>query len=203
MQDVPINIVLVGVGGQGVLTASEALARAALHGGFDVKKSEVHGMAQRGGSVLSQVRFGVRVHSPVVPAGSAGFLVAFEMLEGLRSAGALRAGGVLLLNRLEIPPMSAAASSLPGYPRDMPRDMEGAFACLDAEVLTVAGQELAEGVGDVRAAGSVLLGVLSEFLPIKAASWKKAFTETFRPEAVRPNMEAFRLGRSWVSTATR
>jgi indolepyruvate ferredoxin oxidoreductase beta subunit len=150
-----INIIFAGVGGQGVLTASEVLARAALHEGLECKKSEVHGMAQRGGSVISHVRVGETVHSPVIPEGGADFLVAFEKLEGLRFAHYLRPGGKVILNQLELYPMNAPAAS--GYPSDI----EERLAALDLHVVMTPGQELAAGAGDIRSAGSVLLGALS------------------------------------------
>ena len=188
-----LSVVFAGVGGQGVLTASEALARAALIGGMDVKKSEVHGMAQRGGSVFSHVRFGGIVHSPLIPAGTADFLVAFEGIEALRFAHQVKPGGAVILNRLEIPPM----------PGTVPRhvDAEGRLSLMDVVVVPVPAQELAEEAGDIRAAGSVLLGALSGFIALAPPCWEGAFMETFRPRAAEINKAAFRLGRSFVSTA--
>ena len=196
--DKPINIIFAGVGGQGVLTASEALGRASLCDGFDIKKSEVHGMAQRGGSVFSHVRFGSKVHSPLVPAGTADFLVAFEGLEALRQAHRLKPGGVIILNRLNIPPMPGGAA----YPHDIEKMLAGRDA-EEAEVVAVPALELAGSAGDERAAGSALLGALSGFLPLSPGSWRTAFQQMFRPGAAEANMAAFRLGRSWVSTALR
>jgi len=188
-----MNIIFAGVGGQGVLTASEVLARAAMNEGLDCKKSEVHGMAQRGGSVLSHVRFGSRVHSPVIPAGGADFLVAFEMLEGLRHAHNLKPSGTVIVNRLEVHPLTTFTG--PGYPTDIQEQL----ASIGAKVVVLPGQDLAASAGDVRAAGSALLGALSILLPFKAASWEDAFAGTFKPSAAELNIRAFGLGRGWVS----
>jgi len=193
MPDAIFDIVLSGVGGQGVVTASEILARAALAEGADVKKSEVHGMAQRGGSVESQVRIGPRVHSPVIPEGGAGFMVGFEMLEALRYAHRLMPGGTVILNMLEIPPLSAASGPF-GYPDDV----GGRLAGLGLRVVGVPAREIAIQAGDARAAGSVLLGVLSVFLPFKPASWGRGVHETFGDGVAELNMEAFRMGRTWA-----
>ena len=191
--DKPCNIIFAGVGGQGVLTASETLARASLLSALDVKKSEVHGMAQRGGSVSSHVRFGPRVYSPLIPQGTADFLVALEGIEALRFAHMVKPGGVIILDRLTIQAQG-------GQPVCQD-EVEDTLARLDLEVLAVPAQELALSAGDKRAAGSVLQGVLAVFLPLSAASWAKAFECTLRPEVAGLNMEAFRHGRSWISTA--
>jgi indolepyruvate ferredoxin oxidoreductase beta subunit len=188
-----INIILAGVGGQGVLTASEVLARAALHEGLECKKSEVHGMAQRGGSVISHVRIGEIVYSPVIPEGGADFLVAFEKLEGLRFAHCLRPGGIVIINQLELYPMKATAAS--GYPSDI----EERLAALDLRVVMTPGQDLAGGAGDIRSAGSALLGALSGFLPFTYGSWAGAISESFKSDAARTNVLAFELGRDFVS----
>ena len=111
------NILVAGIGGQGVMTATEILAQAAIANGFDVKKTEVAGMAQRGGVVNSHLRFGRKVLSPVIPAGCADILVAFELAEGLRWSGELRQGGVALINTLRLPP-PVVSGGLFAYPDD-------------------------------------------------------------------------------------
>jgi indolepyruvate ferredoxin oxidoreductase beta subunit len=192
-----VNIVFAGVGGQGVLTASEALGRAAMHAGHEVKKSEVHGMAQRGGSVESQVRFGGFVNSPLIPSGSADFLVAFERLEALRFAHRLKDGGIVIINTLDIPPMDAPEAG----PALYLEGMEAAFSALHARVIAVPGQELAASIGDGRAAGTILLGVLSGLVTVEPSCWDRAFGDVFRPGTLGANLEAFRLGRSWADAA--
>ena len=126
-----LNVSLVGVGGQGILLAGEILCKMALHAGKDVKKSEVHGMAQRGGSVVGQVRIGDRVHSPLIATGESDFLVAFEKVEALRFAHELRSGGVAVVNDQEIRPVTVTSG-----PSEWPSDLDGrlhaAFPRLDA-----------------------------------------------------------------------
>jgi len=189
-----VNVIFAGVGGQGVLTASEVLGIAAMHAGHEVKKSEVHGMAQRGGSVESQVRFGDVVNSPLIPAGCADFIVAFERLEALRHAHMLKRGGFVIVNQLDIPPMDAPEAG----PAVYLAGMDEAFGRLEARVVYVPGHALALQSGDVRSAGSALLGVLSGSMPLSAACWDRAFRDVFRPDAPGANTEAFRLGRSWA-----
>ncbi len=189
-----INVIFAGVGGQGILTASDVLALAAIREGLDCKKSEVHGMAQRGGSVVSHVRIGDKVFSPVIPQGAADFLVSFERLEGLRRAHCLRSGGAVVQNLLEIFPMGAQTDT------EYPGDMDERMASFGLKVIYVSGQELAVRAGDARAAGSVLLGALSVFLPISRRSWADAMKGPFKAGKARTNLRAFDLGREWAST---
>lgn len=193
MPDKPTNIALVGVGGQGVLTASDVLAHAAMLCGFEVKKSELHGMAQRGGSVSSHVRIGSAVHSPVIPARGADYMVAFERMEALRYAGMLAPGARVIVNALELHTLSEYAGD--GYPDDVEITLDR----LDAYAVPVPGRQVAEEAGNPRAAGSVLLGALSSFLPMKPRHWSAAFAAVLPEPLVAINLEAFRLGRSWMS----
>jgi indolepyruvate ferredoxin oxidoreductase beta subunit len=158
------NILFCGVGGQGVVLASEVAARALLGAGFDVKKSEVHGMARRGGSVVAHVRFGRKVHSPVISAGEADTVIAFELLESLRYAGHFSPGGLVIVNTQRIPPLSVS-SGREKYPTgilSILRRRRMAVWPLDA---LGASLEL----GEARVLGMVMAGALSEILPV---SWK-------------------------------
>lgn len=197
MPDKPIDIAIVGVGGQGVLTASDVLAHAALDFGLEVKKSELHGMAQRGGSVVSHVRMGKSVSSPVIPLGGAGYMVALERLEALRYSNMLAPGAAVLLGRREMHTLSEYTGT--GYPGDVEVKLGGA----GASVVPVPARFIADEAGTPRAAGSVLLGALSVFLPMPPKSWTEALGAVLGKGALDPNLEAFRLGRSWMSTNSR
>jgi indolepyruvate ferredoxin oxidoreductase, beta subunit len=195
--DKPIDIAVVGVGGQGVLTASDVLAQAALLAGLDVKKSELHGMAQRGGSVVSHVRIGRKVHSPVIPAGGAGYMVALERLEALRYAHMLSPGATVIIGRMELHTLDEYAG--PSYPGDV----EEKLGSTGAYVIPVPGRQIAEDAGSPRTAGTVFLGALSTMLPVPLECWKTALAAVIPPGVLNLNIEAFRLGRSWMSTNER
>ncbi len=155
MESKVTNILLVGVGGQGIILASEIMADVFLEAGFDVKKSEVHGMAQRGGSVSTHVRFGAKVYSPLIKEGEADIFLAFEELEALRYLSFLTPRPVVLLNeqRLNPPSVSLGTEEYPANVREILSHRSGKFKSLPAV-------ELARRAGDVRAANVVLLGAL-------------------------------------------
>jgi indolepyruvate ferredoxin oxidoreductase beta subunit len=183
------NILIVGVGGQGVLLASEIIATAAMLEGYDVKKSEVHGMAQRGGSVSSHVRWGTQVFSPIIPRGKAHFLIALEMLEGIRLASWLRAGGVLILNHQKIVPASSYTLDIP-YPQDVEQFTDGKnIRVLDLDV-----ESEARRLGNVRLTNVILLGVLSRFLDFPTDVWQRAIEQTVKSEYQKINGDAFAAG---------
>lgn len=185
------NILLVGVGGQGILLASEILAEACMLAGHDVKKSEIHGMSQRGGSVVSHVRFGREVFSPIVPEGEGDILFGFELLETYRSLPLLRKGGYVVANDLRILPPAVLLGQEP-YPDDLPQRISGKFP----DFLLVDGQTLAAEAGNVRAANTVLLGAVSRRLPIAEEYWLAALEKMVPPKAVSINVTAFNKGRS-------
>jgi indolepyruvate ferredoxin oxidoreductase beta subunit len=184
------NVLVVGVGGQGVLLASEVLAEVALLSGLDVKKSEVHGMAQRGGSVVSHVRFGRKVHSPLIELGEADFLVSFEKLETLRYLGHLHPGSWVLINDQEVLPLPVSSGKA-RYPGGVEKTVRKA----GLQVKVIDGPDLAERAGNRRAVNSVVLGVLSQLLSFPEEAWSAALQGHVPPRHLTANMSAFRLGR--------
>jgi indolepyruvate ferredoxin oxidoreductase beta subunit len=189
----PANVLLVGVGGQGIVLAGDLLANAALLDGFDVKKSEIHGMSQRGGSVTSHVRFGGAVFSPVIPDGHADLLLAFERLEAMRYAAMLRRGGrAIVCDRriLPAPVLSGAA--------DYPEGLEAVFEANDSPLSLLDGESLASAAGNSLAVNVVLLGAASRHLPLSEDAWERALEAGIKPAYREINRNAFRRGREAV-----
>ena len=186
------DFILVGVGGQGTLLASNILAEVGLRAGYDVKKSEVHGMAQRGGSVISHVRWGDKVYAPLLSRGEPDFLVAFEKLEALRYGDYLRPGGVALINDHDIPPISVTAGD-DVYPTD--EQVRQVLAAITDKVFFVPAVPLAEELGNPRVANVLILGVLSTFLDVPENLWLEVIAERVPEKYVSLNQEAFRVGR--------
>lgn len=185
-------MLMAGIGGQGVLTASEILAEAAMAAGSDVKKTEVHGMAQRGGVVTSQVRIGPRVFSPVIDGGEVDVLVAFEEAEALRAAPDLRPGGTLIVNCLRVAP-PVVSLGLYRYP-DGIRDR---LAGLPVRLLEIEASAVAVRAGSPRLAGTVLLGALSTVLDLPQDLWEGAMAARFpRQDLLAANLQAFAAGRA-------
>lgn len=185
------NILLSGVGGQGVLLASYVVSQAAMAEGYDVKQSEVHGMSQRGGSVMSHLRFGTALASPLVTQGAADLLLSFEPLEALRYCHWLRPSGLLIYNTLRVNP-STVASGLAAYPADVTAEIAAAWP----NVLSVDATALAEEAGTAKAANMVLLGAISGQLPFADDTWRRIIGEVVPPKTVAANMKAFDLGRT-------
>lgn len=183
------NIVIAGVGGQGVLLASKVLAESALASGMDVKQNEVHGMAQRGGSVISFVRIGEEVFSPVVMPGSADVLISFEPLEALRYLHYLRPDGLLVYNKVPINP-STVASGLATYPSDVEdrirRNCENAHGI---EALTIAKE-----AGHPKAVNMVMVGAVMKKLPIDGSVIENVVRELSQGKGVEVNLNALRGG---------
>lgn len=184
------NVLLVGVGGQGILLASEILSEAAMLAGFDVKKSEIHGMSQRGGSVVSHVRYGQEVFSPIVPEGEGDILFGFELMETVRSLPLLKPGGAVVANDLQISPPSVLMGQ-ETYPAGLPERIREKFA----DCLLVDGQKMATDAGNVRAANTVLLGAVSKRLDIAEEFWLKALEKMVPAKALDVNRRAFQMGR--------
>ncbi len=190
MSDQVTNILLVGVGGQGILLASEILSETFMLAGFDVKKSEIHGMSQRGGSVVSHVRYGKEVFSPIVPEGEGDILFGFELMETCRSLPLLKKGGKVVVNDLCIAPPSVLMGQEP-YPEGLVDRIRAGFP----DVLLVDGQQLATEAGNPRAANTVLLGAVSKRLDIAEEFWLAALEKMVPKKAFAVNLKAFLLGR--------
>jgi indolepyruvate ferredoxin oxidoreductase beta subunit len=183
------NIVIAGVGGQGVLLASKVLAESALACGMDVKQNEVHGMAQRGGSVISFVRIGQKVYSPVVMSGSADILISFEPLEALRYVHYLKPGGRLVYNRATINP-STVASGLATYPADVEERI--ARACPNAHGIDALA--IAKEAGNAKAVNMVMVGSVMKQLPIDAAVVEGVVRALSKDKGVEVNLKAIMDG---------
>lgn len=186
-----MNILLAGVGGQGVLLLSELVAQTAIRAGFDAKKTEVHGAAQRGGSVTSHVRFSEKVRSPLAPSGEVDLLIGLEKLEGLRWAHYLRAGGDIVLNQLVIQPAQFSEQPLP-----YPDDIEEFLRAKGYRLHTIDATSIARDLGNIRVANVVILGALSKLTDLLQ---KDLWTETLRailPDKILDiNLRAFEVGR--------
>ena len=186
------NVSLVGVGGQGILLTSDILALAAMHAGLDVKKSEIHGMSQRGGSVISQVRFGTKVFSPIIPDGESDILVSFERTEALRYAHLAKPGAKILVNDMERIPVTVSSGLQPAA-KDVDRRLAAypGLMLIDANPLSIK-------AGNIRAANLVLVGALSTLVPFDEHHWQAAMRERIPAKLLDVNLRAFDLGRHAV-----
>ena len=188
------NITLAGVGGQGIILTSEILARAAAIAGYDVKKSEIHGMSQRGGSVSSQVRFGAKVASPIIPDGESDILVAFERTEAARNFPALKKGGKTIINELDIVPLTVSSGMQPGID-----DFDALLTQLyGADALRIDSARIAASLGEPRTANLAIAGALSTLLPFPEQTWLEAIASRLKPALVEINAKAFKAGRDAV-----
>jgi len=189
------SISLVGVGGQGILLASEILARTAMLAGHDVKKTEVHGMSQRGGSVISQVRYGQDVASPIISEGCSDILVAFEKLEALRWRCLLKSGGPALVNQLDIIPVTVS-SGLQSAVADTDAQLEALFPDLHL----VDAQTLAKEAGNLRTANIVLTGALARLMQFETTLWRQALEERLPSRLLEVNLRAFEAGYQYAES---
>ncbi len=187
---------MVGVGGQGILLATQITARAAILAGQDVKTNEVHGMAQRGGSVVAQVRFGEHVYSPIVPNGTAQVLASLERIEALRFARYLAPDGLAVVSSQAIIPVTVS-SGQGVYPADAEGRLRAAFARL-AYIDAIG---VAERLCDSRVANVILLGALSTALPLSPECWSEAIAQCVKPAYREVNMRAFEEGKGLVQSA--
>ncbi len=182
------NIMIVGVGGQGTLLTSRIIGKAALSAGLDVKISEVHGMAQRGGSVVTFVRFGDKVQEPVVEEGQADVIIAFERLEALRYAHFLKKDGVLIVNDTRIDPMTVVIGAKE-YPEGILENLKK-----NHEIHAIDGQKLALDVGNPKVLNSVVLGFAASFIGFDKELWLDTVASTVPPKTIDINKKAFELG---------
>ena len=184
------SIMIVGVGGQGTLLASKLLGNVLIAQGYDVKLSEVHGMSQRGGSVVTYVKYGEKVYSPIVDQGEADYILSFEILESARWISYLKEGGVLLTNTQKTWPMPVITGAM-AYPEGIVEKLSA-----KADVLAVDALALAEQAGSPKAVNVVLIGVLSKLMDIPEEAWQKAIDETVPARFLEMNKKAFALGRN-------
>jgi indolepyruvate ferredoxin oxidoreductase, beta subunit len=189
MTDAIQNVLIAAVGGQRALLTARVLGQRAQSMGFDVKVSEIHGMSQRGGSVVTHVRFGPEVFSPVIEKGAADTILGFEMLEALRYADCLRPGGTFIVNQQQIPPLPVLTGAV-SYPQDLQAD----FASLDAHTIEIDACALAERAGNGKAVNTVLLGVFASHRGDDRASWLAALQATVPQKHLATNLSAFDLG---------
>jgi indolepyruvate ferredoxin oxidoreductase beta subunit len=185
------GILISGVGGQGILLASDILCSVMLDAGLDVKKSEVHGMAQRGGCVTSHVRYGTKVFSPLAKRHDVDILVSFEKMDTLRYLDYLKSDGTVIINTEEIYPPAVNLGEAP-YPADVIEVVQRRFPV----VKVVDAPELARRAGNIRTVNTVLLGVLSASLALPLESWEKALAASFPAKLLEANRTAFQLGRA-------
>ena len=183
------NVMIVGVGGQGSLLASKLLGRLLLQKGYDIKVSEVHGMSQRGGSVVTYVRFGDKVYSPVIDKGQADFIVSFELLEAARWTEYLKPGGKIIVNTQQISPMPVIIGAAE-YPQNLLEEM--AAKSLDVDAIDAL--SLAEQAGSSKAVNIVLMGRLSKYFDIPASEWLSAIEASVPAKFLELNKKAFQLG---------
>ena len=185
------NILIVGVGGQGVLLASEIVSDVAMNAGFDVKKSEVHGMAQRGGVVSSHVRIAPKVYSPTIGYGQADVVVAFEQAEGLRAIDWMKKDGVAIASTTRLVPAIVTSSKDFNYPDD-------AIAAMRKKadrVIGVPADSIAAELGNPRLVNTILMGVMSNYLPFEAEMWLDVIRKRVKTKFVDVNIVAFNRGR--------
>ena len=184
------NVMIVGVGGQGSLLASKLLGRLLMSRGYDIKVSEVHGMSQRGGSVVTYVRFGDKVYSPVIDKGQADFIVSFELLEAARWTSYLKPEGKIIVNTQQINPMPVIIGAAE-YPENLVQKMVDAGLNVDA----MDALSLAEQAGNAKAVNLVLMGRLSRYFDIPEEEWMAAIEQSVPPKFLELNKKAFTLGR--------
>jgi indolepyruvate ferredoxin oxidoreductase beta subunit len=194
MENHVTNILVAGVGGQGVILASDIMSEVFMGAGFDVKKSEVHGMAMRGGIVTSHFRFGKKVYSPLIKEGEVDVLFAFEQLEGLRWLNHLRPNGKVVMNDHKVNPPMVNLGEME-YPKNIPKIIQSKLK----DFYLVKGTEIALQMGDARAANVVLLGAISKFFEVGEDLWLKTIL-TYLPAKVHElNKKAFSAGRDQIS----
>lgn len=183
------NVMIVGVGGQGSLLASKLLGALLIEEGYDVKVSEVHGMSQRGGSVVTYVRYGEKVYSPIIAEGEADYIVSFEKIEAARYAKCLKKDGKIIVNTQSIDPMPVITGNAE-YPESILDDLKAAGVFVD----DIDALKLAEEAGNVKSVNIVLMGRLAKYFDISYDKWTEAIKAIVKPQFVEGNLKAFELG---------
>ena len=189
-----VNFLITGVGGQGTVLASDIMAAVGLAAGYDVKKSDILGLAVRGGGVVGHIRWGERVHSPIVPEGRVDYLLAFEILECLRWLNQVRPEGTVLINQQEIHPVTVTGG-FATYPDK--QTMDKSLQAATPNVHHIPGLDMARQLGNARVLNVVLLGSLSAMLSVKPEIWEKVLQERVPPRFIDLNLRAFHRGREW------
>lgn len=188
------SICITGVGGQGIILASNIISKLALSAGYDIKKSEVHGMSQRGGSVISEVRFGEKVYSPLIPEGGADIVMSFEKVEALRYINKLKKSGIIIVNTQEIL-SSTILAGLEEYPKGILDTLKG----IVNKVIPVNAMEDAKSMGNIKTVNSIMLGVLSNYLSFEQKLWEDVIKSSVPAKTVDLNLKAFMKGREYNS----
>lgn len=186
-----VSIMIVGVGGQGTLLASRILGNLALTLGYDVKVSEVHGMSQRGGSVVTYVKYGDTVHSPIIDPGGADLILAFEELEAYRYLPYLKKGGRIICNSQNIDPMPVITGAMQ-YPTEIIKKIREK----GIDIIPIDASRLAMEAGNIKTVNVALIGLLSKSMDIPEEQWEAAIRQTVPPKALDVNLKAFQLGRA-------
>lgn len=187
-----INLLIAGVGGQGVILASDLIGEAAMAAGYDVKKTDTIGMAQRGGSVVSHVRFAPKVWSPIIKDGEVNIILAFEKLEAARWSSYLRPGGIVIINNQSLPPLSVALGK-EHYPSD--EEITGILKRYTDRIHFIDGIERARELGNVKSLNVFMLGCASIFIPLDVRFWQDAINEHLPAKIRQINIVAFEKGR--------
>ena len=190
-----LDILVTGVGGQGVVLASDIIGETALAAGYDVKKTDTLGMAQRGGSVVSNVRIGPKVRSPMIKEGEVELLLAFEKLEAARWSHFLCPGGIAIINDYEQPPLSVSLGQ-EKYPTD--EDITAALKRQTDRIYLIDGNQLAQELGNVRTLNILMLGCLSVFTPLEAGIWEASISQRMSEKLRGINLTAFEKGRKEI-----
>lgn len=183
------SIILVGVGGQGTITTSTILSKGLIEKGYDVKMSEIHGMSQRGGTVVTQIKYGDKVYSPIVGEGEADMIVSFEKIEAVRMVSYLKEGGIIITDDREILPMPVLTGAAE-YPKNAIEELKKAVP----NVFVVQAYKVAEELGNVKAQNIVLLGALVKRLGLDDVDWKSLVASSFPEKLVDLNLSAFEKG---------
>ncbi len=191
MSDVK-NILFVGVGGQGIILASKVLSKGLIDAGYDVKMSEVHGMAQRGGSVTTQIRYGKKVYSPIIGIGQADIIVSFEKMEAMRWIEYLKPSGKMVVNNYAISPAPVLSGKVE-YPKGIIEDLEGKVNTISID----AAQE-AKKLGNIKTLNIIMLGALIKAMGIDEIDWESVIKEEVKDKFVDINIQAFNIGKMLV-----